>query len=339
MERVGRTDNFFDLGGDSILALRLVGVGRLAGLGFSVADVFRARTLADLAELVTDAADTPEPVALFSLVDPADRDRLPDGLADAYPLTMLQAGMLHEMLADHRRGAYHNVTDLKITVPEGFDAAAFQSAVDAVVAAHPILRTSVDLVGHREPPSSSTAPPTCPSATPTCADCPARSSASGCAGSSTPSSTAASTSPPPPRPHPPAPRHRPRPAPGPHRLPCRPRRLEPDLPRRRPAGPAPRGGHPAHRAAPPERPGLRRVRRPGAGRARRRGLPGLLARPARRAAPGHPAPAHRHGRRGRSAGARGAPLLRPPRHTHRTPRQGGGRAPAAPCCWPPSTTP
>ncbi|MCP9994337.1 condensation domain-containing protein [Streptomyces albogriseolus] len=151
MERVGRTDNFFDLGGDSILALRLVGVGRLAGLGFSVADVFRARTLADLAELVTDAADTPEPVAPFSLVDPADRDRLPDGLADAYPLTMLQAGMLHEMLADHRRGAYHNVTDLKITVPEGFDAAAFQSAVDAVVAAHPILRTSVDLVGHREP--------------------------------------------------------------------------------------------------------------------------------------------------------------------------------------------
>ncbi|MFF5497676.1 amino acid adenylation domain-containing protein [Streptomyces aquilus] len=151
VERVSRTDNFFDLGGDSILALRLVGVGRLAGLGFSVADVFRARTLADLAELVTDATDTPEPVAPFSLIDPADAGRLPEGLADAYPLTMLQAGMLHEMLADPRRGAYHNVTDLKITVPEGFDAAAFQAAVDAVVAAHPILRTSVDLVTYREP--------------------------------------------------------------------------------------------------------------------------------------------------------------------------------------------
>ncbi|MGW2237611.1 amino acid adenylation domain-containing protein [Streptomyces sp. NPDC001759] len=151
VERVSRDDNFFDLGGDSILALRLVGVGRLAGLGFSVADVFRARTLADLAELVTDATDAPEPVAPFSLIDPADAARLPEGLADAYPLTMLQAGMLHEMLADPRRGAYHNVTDLKITVPEGFDAAAFQAAVDAVVAAHPILRTSVDLVTYREP--------------------------------------------------------------------------------------------------------------------------------------------------------------------------------------------
>ncbi|MFB7504582.1 non-ribosomal peptide synthetase, partial [Streptomyces broussonetiae] len=60
-------------------------------------------------------------------------------------------GMLHEMLADPRRGAYHNVTDLKVTVPEGFDLGAFQAAVDAVVAGHPILRTSVDLVSYREP--------------------------------------------------------------------------------------------------------------------------------------------------------------------------------------------
>ncbi|MGW7268246.1 amino acid adenylation domain-containing protein [Streptomyces sp. NPDC054842] len=151
VEHVGRGDNFFDLGGDSILALRLVGLGRLAGLEFTVADVFRARTLADLAALVTDAGDSPDPVAPFSQLDPADAGRLPDGLADAYPLTMLQAGMLHEMLADPRRGAYHNVTDLKITVPEGFDLDAFQAAVDAVVAGHPILRTSVDLVSYREP--------------------------------------------------------------------------------------------------------------------------------------------------------------------------------------------
>ncbi|MDT0437441.1 non-ribosomal peptide synthetase [Streptomyces doudnae] len=151
VEHVSRTDNFFELGGDSILALRLVGLGHLAGLGFSVADVFRTRTLAALAALVHDVGDDPAPVAPFSQLDPADAERLPDGLADAYPLTMLQAGMLHEMLADPRRGAYHNVTDLKISVPEGFDLRAFQAAVDAVVAGHPILRTSVDLVSYREP--------------------------------------------------------------------------------------------------------------------------------------------------------------------------------------------
>ncbi|SEL58156.1 non-ribosomal peptide synthetase [Streptacidiphilus jiangxiensis] len=150
-ERVGRGAHFFDLGGDSILALRVVGLARAAGLGLSVADVFRARTLADLARLVTAAVDAPAPVAPFSQLDPADAARLPEGLEDAYPLTPLQAGMLHEMLADPSRGAYHNVTDLKITVPEGFDLAAFQAAADAVVRAHSILRSSVDLASYAEP--------------------------------------------------------------------------------------------------------------------------------------------------------------------------------------------
>ncbi|MFI6146440.1 amino acid adenylation domain-containing protein [Streptomyces sp. NPDC051109] len=152
-ERISRTANFFDLGGDSMLALRVIGQARNAGLGLSVPDLFRARTLGDLAARATEAAaDTgPAPVEPFSQLDPADAARLPQGLDDAYPLTMLQAGMLHEMLADPGRGAYHNVTDLKITVPEGFDLAAFQAAVDTVVRGHSILRSSIDLVSFSEP--------------------------------------------------------------------------------------------------------------------------------------------------------------------------------------------
>ncbi|WP_030294143.1 non-ribosomal peptide synthetase [Streptomyces katrae] len=152
-ERISRTANFFDLGGDSMLALRVIGQARSAGLGLSVPDLFRARTLGDLAALATEAAaDTgPAPVEPFSQLDPADAARLPEGLEDAYPLTMLQAGMLHEMLADPSRGAYHNVTDLKITVPEGFDLAAFQTAVDTVVRGHSILRSSIDLASFSEP--------------------------------------------------------------------------------------------------------------------------------------------------------------------------------------------
>ncbi|MET9696733.1 amino acid adenylation domain-containing protein [Streptomyces sp. NPDC006529] len=152
-ERISRTANFFDLGGDSMLALRVIGQARSAGLGLSVPDLFRARTLGDLAALATEAAEDsgPAPVEPFSQLDPADAARLPQGLDDAYPLTMLQGGMLHEMLADPSRGAYHNVTDLKITVPEGFDLTAFQTAVDTVVRGHSILRSSIDLVSFSEP--------------------------------------------------------------------------------------------------------------------------------------------------------------------------------------------
>ncbi len=149
---MGLADNYFDLGGDSILALRVIGLARAAGLGLSVADLFRAPRLGELAaRAATAPSDEPGPVAPFAQLHPDDVAALPAELADAYPLTLLQAGMLHEMLADPERGAYHNVTDLKITVPEGFDRGAFQHAVDVVVAAHDILRTSIDLVGYREP--------------------------------------------------------------------------------------------------------------------------------------------------------------------------------------------
>ncbi|KOG86365.1 hypothetical protein ADK38_31470, partial [Streptomyces varsoviensis] len=50
VHRVTIDDSFFDLGGDSILALRLVGRARLAGLEFSVRDVFAHRTAAALGE-------------------------------------------------------------------------------------------------------------------------------------------------------------------------------------------------------------------------------------------------------------------------------------------------
>jgi amino acid adenylation domain-containing protein len=150
-ERVSTTANFFDLGGDSILALRVIGLARSAGLGLNVADLFRARTLGELATLAKAETHGPEPVTPFSMVGPADKARLPGGLDDAYPLTMLQAGMLHEMLADAHRGAYHNVTMLKISTPEGFHLDAFRAAVDAVVRGHDILRSSIDLVSYTEP--------------------------------------------------------------------------------------------------------------------------------------------------------------------------------------------
>ena len=155
IERAGTADNFFDLGGDSILALRVIGLSAAAGLSLTVADLFRARTLGDLAAAAKSkddgAAEPAPPTAPFALLTPADAAGLPEGLDDAYPLTMLQAGMLHEMLADPLRGAYHNVTDLKLNTPEGFDLGLFQAAVDAAVRHHDILRTSVDLASFSEP--------------------------------------------------------------------------------------------------------------------------------------------------------------------------------------------
>ncbi|MCD7440504.1 non-ribosomal peptide synthase/polyketide synthase [Streptomyces lincolnensis] len=55
LAEVGVDDGFFDLGGDSIMSIQLVSRARRAGLELSVRDVFEQRTVAALAEVVTEA--------------------------------------------------------------------------------------------------------------------------------------------------------------------------------------------------------------------------------------------------------------------------------------------
>lgn len=52
VEEIGRHDNFFMLGGDSILSLQVVSRARQAGLRFSVRQLFEAQTVAELATMV-----------------------------------------------------------------------------------------------------------------------------------------------------------------------------------------------------------------------------------------------------------------------------------------------
>lgn len=157
VRQVGLTDRFFDLGGDSILALRVVGLAERHGVGVALRDVFAHQELGELARAVDessgpDGAVAPAgPVEPFVMVAPGDKDRLPAGLEDAYPLTRMQQGMLYELLADAGKGAYHNVTSFRIQEPAGFDAEAMQRAADAVVRRYEILRTGFDWSHYDEP--------------------------------------------------------------------------------------------------------------------------------------------------------------------------------------------
>ncbi|MGW7276673.1 amino acid adenylation domain-containing protein, partial [Streptomyces sp. NPDC054864] len=61
--RVSVHDNFFELGGDSILSIQVVSRAREAGLVVSPKNLFKAPTVAGLAELVTEAAAAAGPTA------------------------------------------------------------------------------------------------------------------------------------------------------------------------------------------------------------------------------------------------------------------------------------
>jgi amino acid adenylation domain-containing protein len=157
LEQVGALDSFFDLGGDSIRAVSLVGALRATGLDVTVRDVFAYRTVAGLAEgLATRTAPaTPyAPVAPYAMICAEDRAMLPETVVDAYPLSQVQAGMVVEMLADDGQGRYHNVDTYRVRDGQPFALSAMRAAVRVVVARHEMLRTSFDLTTYSVPMQS-----------------------------------------------------------------------------------------------------------------------------------------------------------------------------------------
>ncbi|MEV0187406.1 amino acid adenylation domain-containing protein, partial [Kitasatospora purpeofusca] len=154
LPQVGVEDSFFDLGGDSIRAVRLVGALRAAGYDISIPDVFQNRTVAALAELLGTrdlGRSLVAAVEPFALVTEQDRASLPADAVDAYPLSQVQTGMLVEMLAGDGRNTYRNITSFRIPDPRPFDADAMSTAVDTVVARHEVLRTTMHLDGFSQP--------------------------------------------------------------------------------------------------------------------------------------------------------------------------------------------
>ncbi|QCX81895.1 Linear gramicidin synthase subunit B [Streptomyces sp. YIM 121038] len=122
--RVGARDNFFALGGDSILSIQIVSRARRAGLAVTTKDVFRAPTVAELALCATTA-------------DPAGAAAGAAPPAEA-PLTPIQRWYL-----DARRpgDALRFTMTQRLELAPGTDLSALEQAVDAVVRHHAALRT------------------------------------------------------------------------------------------------------------------------------------------------------------------------------------------------------
>ena len=117
MEKVGRHDRFFDLGGHSLLMVSMVERMRREGLQTEIRQVFQSRSLAELASSCRGCDDeiwrappnlipkgcervTPEMLPLIELTqEEIDRivAKVPGGTAnvqDIYPLAPLQEGVL-----------------------------------------------------------------------------------------------------------------------------------------------------------------------------------------------------------------------------------------------------
>ncbi|MFD7072549.1 condensation domain-containing protein, partial [Streptomyces sp. NPDC059913] len=135
-DHIGIHDNFFDLGGDSILSIQIVSHARKElGVQLSPRLLFEHPTIAELARAVDldGAAGRPE----APVVPAAPRNGL-------LPMSFGQQRLW--FLEDFNEGSteYHSAVGLRLTGP--LDADALRAAAGELVARHEALRTTFDVV-------------------------------------------------------------------------------------------------------------------------------------------------------------------------------------------------
>ncbi|MEV0603329.1 amino acid adenylation domain-containing protein [Streptomyces sp. NPDC050315] len=150
---VGVHDDYFVLGGDSILMLRIRAVAEKRGLRIALADLVRNPTVARLAphaERIAAGAPSEPQDEPFALVTGMDKARLLGrGAVDAYPATRLHLGMLYHSSEDEASTVYKDVFRYRLAVD--WDEQAFRTAFAKLVERHPVLRSSFSLGGYSEP--------------------------------------------------------------------------------------------------------------------------------------------------------------------------------------------
>ncbi|TCJ89555.1 amino acid adenylation domain-containing protein [Nocardia alba] len=147
LDTVSADSNFFALGGDSIVSMRLVALARSAGLTFTPRDVFEAKTVAALAAMARDdAAPVAERASDSPLValTPPDIARLEQryrGLSDVWPLSPMQSGVYFHSTFDADAGDNYTVQTM-IGFTGAVDGERLRRAAAALVERHDILRAA-----------------------------------------------------------------------------------------------------------------------------------------------------------------------------------------------------
>ncbi|KAA2266639.1 hypothetical protein F0L68_02080 [Solihabitans fulvus] len=132
VDRVSPKDNFFSLGGDSILGVRVAARAAKAGVHFTPQQLLQCRSVGELATVAVIAdADTPPPVPAPS--PPPAPEATPAG---PLQLTPIMRSFLERTPASV--GSFIEVQTLEVA-PE-IDGAAVRAAVDQLVTMHEALR-------------------------------------------------------------------------------------------------------------------------------------------------------------------------------------------------------
>jgi len=150
-EDFGVQDDFFTVGGDSILTIKTaVLINKQLGSELVIADLYTHRTISSLAAFITtteskDATDSKNQSAIIreeiaqQSVEWLARADHSETYSDIYPMSEVEKGMMYDSMIGST-GTFHiqSVFHLQLT---DFDKTAFTKAVNQLIEKHDILRT------------------------------------------------------------------------------------------------------------------------------------------------------------------------------------------------------
>ncbi|MCP4152061.1 MAG: amino acid adenylation domain-containing protein, partial [bacterium] len=159
LEKVGISDNYFNIGGDSINAVRLLNrINRQMETHLQLPDLYAASTIAELAVEADRKKGPKEDKAkkevLKNIAELKQRVlsqiSAPYEIEDIYPLSDIEMGMVFYYLKSGDTSVYHDQFVSPFTY-EQFNPEQFRQAVTLMVQKHAMLRTALNIDEFEEP--------------------------------------------------------------------------------------------------------------------------------------------------------------------------------------------
>ncbi|EZH74456.1 hypothetical protein ATO12_11855 [Aquimarina atlantica] len=161
LEKVGIHDNFFEVGGDSIISIRLISkINESFSRQTQLQDLFKHNTIKSFSDavLLSDQQnDTFE--LLYKTVEAEITElshtvqseiELSDQIEDVYPMSDVQQGMILESLLDPSLAVFHDQMAFPIK-DTSFNIDVFQKAITLLIEKHAIFRTGFNFLDYDQP--------------------------------------------------------------------------------------------------------------------------------------------------------------------------------------------
>jgi surfactin family lipopeptide synthetase A len=162
LETVGIKDNFFNIGGDSIKAIRLINViNDKLDSNLEIVDLYVHGTIQELAEKINRDKDRAvdgkikqevceEIEALKNRILTENKDKFGNEVEDIYPMSDIETGMMFHSLKEVSAAVYHDQMVYQVKF-DGFDAEKFGKAFILLAAKHSVLRMGFNVEDFKEP--------------------------------------------------------------------------------------------------------------------------------------------------------------------------------------------